>query len=68
MTAGNDERGLETPLADLIEQQTPVDDDLDAGAAGTGPLGELGEADEADVVEQSIPVPTEVDYRSGGGR
>jgi hypothetical protein len=67
MTA-NDDRGLETPDADRLEQLLPVgsdqpDDQDDAATARVaGSVVDI-DADEADVLEQAIPVPAEEDYR-----
>ena len=66
MAAGNDEHGLETPLADLAEQLIPVDDDADPADDGVGSLADLGDADEADMLEQSIAVPVDEDYPGDG--
>ena len=66
MTA-NDDRGLETPDADRLEQLLPVDgdqsDDQDGTARVAGSVVDNIDADEADVLEQAIPVPAEEDYR-----
>ncbi len=71
MTANDDEIGLETPDVDRLEQLQPLvddPDDLDRGSglpAGPPPGSMVGDrdADEADVVEQSIGVPADDDYR-----
>ena len=67
MTA-NDDRGLETPDADRLEQQLLVgdqpDDQDDTGTARiAGSVVDNIDADEADVLEQAIPVPAEEEYR-----
>ncbi len=69
MTAHDDDLGLETPDVDRLEQAQPLADDPDEGS-GTGPVpGSVVDnidADEADVVEQSIAVPADDDYRDAG--
>ncbi len=68
MTA-SDDRGLETPDADRLEQLLPVDGDQSDDQDGTdtariaGSVVDNIDADEADVLEQAIPVPAEEDYR-----
>lgn len=65
----NDDRGLETPDEDRLEQLLPVgsdqpdDHDEEGTARIGGSLVDNIEADEADVLEQAIPVPAEEDYR-----
>lgn len=68
MTAGTGDRGLETPLADLVEQLTPVEDDPETGDITTGSALGLGDADEADALEQAIPVPIDDGYPQGGAQ
>ncbi len=71
MTANDDEIGLETPDADRLEQAQPLTDDQDDSSAESArptPGAVVGniDADEADVLEQSIDVPADDDYRDGG--
>ncbi len=70
MTANDDEIGLETPDVDRVEQEQPLADDGDevaAAPARPAPGSVVGniDADEADVIEQSIDVPSDDDYRDG---
>jgi hypothetical protein len=73
MTANDDEIGLETPDVDRLEQAQPLADDGDGGDEVTGTPGrpvpgsvlDNIDADEADVIEQSIEVPSDDDYRDG---
>ena len=57
--------GDEVPVADLIEQRTPIED---TGTGGAGrllptPMAAMWDADEADQLEQTITVPLpEEDY------
>ncbi len=53
----------EIPDADRAEQAAPYDDPDDAVEEVEFPSNPLDDAPEADVVEQSIPVPFEEDYR-----
>ena len=64
----NDDRGLETPDEDRLEQLLAVGsdqpEDQDEGTARiAGSVVDNIDADEADVLEQAIPVPAEEDYR-----
>jgi hypothetical protein len=65
----NDDRGLETPDEDRLEQLLAVgsdqpDDQDDEGTARiAGSVVDNIDADEADVLEQAIAVPAEEDYR-----
>jgi len=63
--------GDEVPVADLIEQHTPIEDtDVDTDGAGRllpTPMAAAWEADEADQLEQAITVPLpEEDYPRPG--
>ncbi len=72
MTANDDEIGLETPDVDRLEQAQALAEDPDERSGETArpaPGSVVGniDADEADVLEQSIEVPADDDYRDGGG-
>ena len=71
MTAHDDEIGLETPDVDRLEQaqslgDESVEEQVDEPARPVpGSVVDNIDADEADVIEQSIGVPDDDDYRDG---
>ena len=68
MTTPDEDRGLETPDLDRLEQLRPLDDDQPIDlptVAVAGSVVDNIDADEADVLEQSIPVPVDDDYQRG---